>query len=221
MNTPLHPHIFLFMAGYRNLNTFVFCFFLVICWSYLQTEISVILFTGTKLHSRLHPLFLSFLWNHFESAKFIHGTEWKLFLFGIVTWSFNCLLRIIIISYWKLYNCLQKEKTNFNCSVGWGCKIYWLHICREVRPPPPNECPGYDTKQSDGKAPIMLELWGMQSTPSLPLLPGLHWPGMIAPDRALSMGWKKTNCIFMPNWIVWIRIIWLNWIGWNRNVFDK
>ena len=34
----------------------------------------------------------------------------------------------------------------------------------------------------------MLELWGMQSTPSLPLLLGPLWPGMVAPDRALSMG---------------------------------
>ena len=24
--------------------------------------------------------------------------------------------------------------------------------------PPLNECPGYDTKQSDGKAPVILEL---------------------------------------------------------------
>ena len=28
---------------------------------------------------------------------------------------------------------------------------------------------GYDTKQSDGKVSLILELWGMQSTPSLPL----------------------------------------------------
>ena len=54
--------------------------------------------------------------------------------------------------------------------------------------PPPNECPGYDTKQSDGVVPVMLELWGMQSTPSLPSLPGPLWPGVVAPDRALSMG---------------------------------
>ena len=26
--------------------------------------------------------------------------------------------------------------------------------------PPRNECPGYDIKQSDGKIPVMLELWG-------------------------------------------------------------
>ena len=50
------------------------------------------------------------------------------------------------------------------------------------------ECPGYDTKQSDGEVPAMLELWGMWSTLSLPSLPGPLWPGVIAPDRALSMG---------------------------------
>ena len=33
--------------------------------------------------------------------------------------------------------------------------------------PPPNECPGYDTKQSDGEVPEMLEFWGMRNTPSL------------------------------------------------------
>ena len=34
----------------------------------------------------------------------------------------------------------------------------------------------------------MLELWEMQSIPSLPLFPGALWPGVIAPDRVLSMG---------------------------------
>ena len=51
----------------------------------------------------------------------------------------------------------------------------------------PNKCPGYDTKQSDGEVPVMLELWGMLSTPSLPSLPGLLWPELVAPDRVLSM----------------------------------
>ena len=48
--------------------------------------------------------------------------------------------------------------------------------------------PGYDTKQSDGEVLVMLELWGIQSTPSLPLLPGQLWSGVVAPDNALSMG---------------------------------
>ena len=46
---------FLFKADYRNL--YISGFFPVICWSYLQTEISVILSTRNK--------FFSFLWNHF------------------------------------------------------------------------------------------------------------------------------------------------------------
>ena len=50
------------------------------------------------------------------------------------------------------------------------------------------ECHGYDTKQSDGAVPAVLELWGMRSTPSLPLLLGPLWPRVVAPDRALSMG---------------------------------
>ena len=28
----------------------------------------------------------------------------------------------------------------------------------------------------------------MQSTPSLPLLPGPLWPGVVTPDRVLSIG---------------------------------
>ena len=54
--------------------------------------------------------------------------------------------------------------------------------------PTPNECPEYVTKQSDGKVPAVLQLWGMRNTPSLPSLPGPLWPGVVAPDRALSMG---------------------------------
>ena len=50
-----------------------------------------------------------------------------------------------------------------------------------------NECPGYDTKQSDGEISIMLELRGMRSTPSLPSLPGPLWPVVVAPDRVLSL----------------------------------
>ena len=39
----------------------------------------------------------------------------------------------------------------------------------------PNKCPGCDTKQYDGEAPAMLELWGMWSTPLLPSLLGPLW----------------------------------------------
>ena len=41
-----------------------------------------------------------------------------------------------------------------------------------VRPfPSPNECLGYDIKKSDGKALVMLELWGIHSTPLFAITP--------------------------------------------------
>ena len=64
-------------------------------------------------------------------------------------------------------------------------------------------------------------------TPSLPLLPDPLWPGVVEPDRVLSMGQIERNCVLMLTWIVWNRTVWyfnwmlmLNWIVWNRTVFD-
>ena len=55
-----------------------------------------------------------------------------------------------------------------------GAVEYTDCISAERKDPSPNECPGYDIKQSDGGVPV-LELWGkMWSTPSLPLLPSPH-----------------------------------------------
>ena len=97
----------------------------------------------------------------------------------------------------------------------------------------------YDIKQSDGEASVMLALWGMRSTPSLTLFSGPLWPGVVLPDRVLSMSqielnyvlmlnwiaWNGTvfdiETVLMLNWIVWIRTICLNWIAWNRNVLDN
>ena len=82
-----------------------------------------------------------------------------------------------------------------------------------------NECPRYDTKKSDGEVPVLLKLWGMRSTPSLPSLPGPLQAGVVTPDRFLSMGkielkcgfesllFLHLNCVFMLNWITWNRTI--------------
>ena len=59
---------------------------------------------------------------------------------------------------------------------------------------PCNECPGYDTEQFDGEASVMQEFGGMQSTPSLLSLPGPLWPGVVAPDRVLSMSQIEQKC---------------------------
>ena len=52
-----------------------------------------------------------------------------------------------------------------------GAAEYTDCICAEVLPLC-NEHPRYDTKQSDGEASVMLEHWGMQSTPLLSSLSG-------------------------------------------------
>ena len=85
-----------------------------------------------------------------------------------------------------------------SCPVSWGCRIHRLLLCRGVRPPPHNGCPGYDTKQSDGEVPAMLELWGMRSTPLLPSLPGPLWPGVVAPDKGPIYGSNRTKPCFLP-----------------------
>ena len=64
---------------------------------------------------------------------------------------------------WPL-NLVRKHFAINLSPVGWGCRIYWVHLCRGVRPLPHNECPGDDTKQSDGEVSVMLELCGMRST---------------------------------------------------------
>ena len=57
------------------------------------------------------------------------------------------------------------------CPVDWGRRIHRLILCRGVRSPH-NECFGYGSKQFDSKVPVVLDLCGMQSTPSLTPFPG-------------------------------------------------
>ena len=65
------------------------------------------------------------------------------------------------------------------------------------------------------KAPEIQELWKMQSSPSLPSLPGPLWPGVVVPEKVLSMGQIEiltlklnANKWLMLNWIVINRTVW-------------
>ena len=69
----------------------------------------------------------------------------------------------------------------------------------------------------------MMELWWMRSTPTLPSHTDSLRPGVVAPDRAQSMGHIELNCVLMLNWITWniivltfIYVVTLNWIVWVR-----
>ena len=47
--------------------------------------------------------------------------------------------------------------SKITCPVGLGCRIHRLLLCRRVRPLTYNECPRYDSKQSDDEVPVMLK----------------------------------------------------------------
>ena len=70
-----------------------------------------------------------------------------------------------------------------------------------------NECPVYDTKQSHGEIPAMLEVWWMPTTPLLHSLPGPLRRGVVAPDSVPSMCQIVLNCVLMLNGIAWNRTV--------------
>ena len=91
----------------------------------------------------------------------------------------------------------------FFCPVGWGCIIHRLLLYKGIRPPTHThahkECPAYDTKQSDGEVPVILDLLEMLSTYSLSFLYGPLWSAVVPPDRVLSMGQIKVEPVIMLN----------------------
>ena len=76
--------------------------------------------------------------------------------------------------------------------VGWDCRIHPLHFWKVISPLHPNDCPVYDTKQSDGELPVMLELWRIRNTPSL--------PSLLGPLSRSGSTWKAL--IYRSNWTV-------------------
>ena len=70
---------------------------------------------------------------------------------------------------------------------GWDCRISRLYLLKEVRHTSHNEGAGCDTKPSNGEA-LVLELWGIWSTTSVPWLPVCLRPGVAVPLRVTSLG---------------------------------
>ena len=145
---------------------------------------------------KVPELCLTIRWFRVISRTFVEGV-------GASTHGRNAV-GIIYLLAWREKGNLDKKNSWVNfifnfliiliklINVGWGCRIHRLHLYRKINSP--NESPGYDTKQSDAEVPVMLEFWGMQRIPSLPLLPGPLWPRVVAPDRVLSMGQIELNC---------------------------
>ena len=132
-------------------------------------------------------------WNQQTESKswsLMYLRCWERHLFSPQLWV-NCWTEWVLW-LWFGFQCKRKElliQTNFT-RLNWPSQLELqntptasLHRGKT----PPYKCPGYDMKQSDGEALVIMELWEMWSTPSLPLLPGPLWPRLVAPDRVLSI----------------------------------
>ena len=96
----------------------------------------------------------------------------------------DCDIVIIVFEPQASYYVHFQTKT---LKVDRGYRMYRPHFCTGVRHHP-NECPGYDIKPYDGEAPA-LEIWEIQNTHLVSLIPGSLWPEVVAPDKFLSMRW--------------------------------
>ena len=95
--------------------------------------------------------------------------------------------------------------------LDWGYRIHRLHLCRGVRRP---------------------QRVSWIYIPSLALLPGLLWPGVVAPKRDLFIGQIELNRVITQDWIVWNllfshiivckqkTVLMLYWIVWNRTAWS-
>ena len=96
MWTSSSPHVFS-VYGWLSELTYFQCF-PVICWSYLQTEVSVTLSIGNKQYSSPFSFIFSFLWNHFVDV--ILWAHWICLVFlrrqqsQYITWGTKRLMDI-------------------------------------------------------------------------------------------------------------------------------
>ena len=188
---------------FRNLNSSRQVRFL---WSknascFLHTNVSPYLCTSNKIY-----LYIALSWgtifylsqaNLFHLSVFLYNLCLIIACFSIMHISFdfkhvniqyrnafhNNLLSPVV--WWHLH---RKFSSKPSCGpVGCGCRIHWLNFLYRAKTPAKSVLI-YDTKQSDGQASVMVELWGMWSTPLLPSLPSSHKPGVVALDKVLCMG---------------------------------
>ena len=92
-----------------------------------------------------------------------------LFVLLIIHFNFNLLSQYLKNSLDAILNYISLQTQYVAQSAG---AVEYTDCFSAEGQEPPNECPGYDTKQFDGEVPAVLELWGIWSTPLLPSLPG-------------------------------------------------
>ena len=101
-------------------------------------------------------------------------------------------LSLSLYIYIYIYIYIYMESAYSTAQLYWTDRCIYIYIyiypsLKTGKTPPTDECPGYNTRQSDGEAPVQ-DLWEMWSTSSLSLLPGPLWPGMVVPIRISFLG---------------------------------
>ena len=103
----------------------------------------------------------------------------------------------LVMRFWCHYLPVYSDRS----PVGWGCRIHQLHFCKGLIPPP-NRCPGYDIKQSDGKTPALGDL-GNVKYPFIAIAPRStltrsvsSWKGPVYGSNRTKYAnkWQMLNC---------------------------
>ena len=143
--------------------------------------------TTSVLYMTLNNLLLSLYWIlHLNNIFMLNWIVWNRIILTLKLRTSADLKTLEIKLFWRL-NCVLMLNWIICNKTVWHLS---LCIAKSTGAVEYTDCisAGYDTKQSGGDGPALQELWGIRSTPSLPALPSPLWLGVVAPDRALSMG---------------------------------
>ena len=109
--------------------------------------------------------------------------EWLKLLWNSTSYIYIYIYIYYIYIYIYIY--IYKMSCWHNQSIGRMKNVVWSYSSSLQRLP---QTSVLDMTQKIWWTPVMLELWGMLSIPSLQSLPDPFWPVVIAPDRILSIG---------------------------------
>ena len=131
----------------------------------LQEKKGIWVHMHTYICIYIHPLYLSLSLSIYIYIYKNMGELLKDFLIwpeqegnGLVPWKM--LFQIFFPLFTTLGTSILKLIQFFSSPVSWGSRIYHASLQRG-KTPTLNGDPGYDIKQSDNEAPVMLEPWWM------------------------------------------------------------
>ena len=121
-----------------------------------------------------------------HSTQSCNATVWRVLILPLFSNSFSLFFQVFgtvprapttisitnTFMFYIFFSSPARSKYLSIFSLSFIFSLWFAQSAGAVVRPPTNKCPGYDTKQSDGEVPVMLEIWGMQSTSSLLSLSG-------------------------------------------------